>query len=191
MVQEAKRLSLHEHSVSHAEQAGGEHEQDDGQEHGADSTVSYSTSNLKDRIAAEMRGAMKSGDKVRLATLRLLTASVKNREVELRHELSDEEVVEVAIREAKRRTEAIEAYESAGREDLAAKEREEREVLAAYLPEQLSEQEVAALVEEAISSTGASGPGDIGKVMGFVMGRAKGKVDGKAVQAEVRDRLGG
>ena len=144
----------------------------------------------KERLAGELRASMKSGDKVRLATLRLLTASVKNREVELRHELSDEEFQEVAVREAKRRTEAIEAYESAGREDLASREREERDVLAPWLPEQLSEEEVDALVDEAIASTGASAPSDLGKVMGFVMGRAKGKVDGSAVQARVRARLG-
>jgi uncharacterized protein YqeY len=144
----------------------------------------------KARLADDLKASMKSGDKVRLATLRLLTASVKNREVELRHELSDEEFQEVAVREAKRRTEAIEAYESAGREDLASREREEREVLAPWLPEQLSEEEVDTLVDEAISSTGASAPSDLGKVMGFVMGRAKGKVDGSAVQARVRARLG-
>jgi uncharacterized protein len=144
----------------------------------------------KERLAGELRASMKSGDKVRLATLRLLTASVKNREVELRHELSDAEFQEVAVREAKRRTEAIEAYESAGREDLASREREEREILAPWLPEQLSEEEVDALVDEAISSTDASAPSDLGKVMGFVMGRAKGKVDGSAVQTRVRARLG-
>jgi uncharacterized protein YqeY len=144
----------------------------------------------KERLAGELKASMKSGDKVRLATFRLLTASVKNREVELRHELSDAELQEVAVREAKRRTEAIEAYESAGREDLASREREERDVLAPWLPEQLSEEEVDALVDEAISSTGASAPSDLGKVMGFVMGRAKGKVDGSAVQARVRARLG-
>ena len=146
-------------------------------------------SNLKERIATEMRDALRAGEKVRLATLRLLTASVKNREVELRHELSDDEVREVATKESKRRSEAIEAFENAGREELAAKEREEREVLKTYLPEQLSEDEIAALVDEAIASTGASAPGDMGKVMGFVMGRAKGKVDGSFVQTMVKKRL--
>ena len=146
-------------------------------------------SNLKERIATEMRDALRAGEKVRLATLRLLTASVKNREVELGHELSDDEVREVATKESKRRSEAIEAFENAGREELAAKEREEREVLKTYLPEQLSEDEIAALVDEAIASTGASAPGDMGKVMGFVMGRAKGKVDGSFVRTMVKKRL--
>jgi uncharacterized protein len=144
---------------------------------------------LKDRLASEMRAAMKERAAVRLSALRLLTAAVKNREVELRHTLSDEEFVEVANREVKRRREAIEAYEKVGREDRAAIEREEQQVLEAYLPAALSEEELAALVEEAFSATGAAGPGDLGKVMGYVMGKAKGRVDGKALQARVRQRL--
>lgn len=153
--------------------------------------MSAEPSKLKARVAAEMREALKAGEKVRLSTLRLLSASVKNREVELLHELSDEELQEVAVREVKRRNEAIEAYEKAGREDLAAKEREEREILKPYIPEQLSEEEVDALIDEAVAATGASTPQEMGKVMGFVMGRAKGKVDGAVVQAKVRARLGG
>ena len=144
---------------------------------------------LKDRLSTEMRQALKAGEKVRLGALRLLAASVKNREIELRHDLSDEEFVEVATREIKRRTEAIEAYERAGREDRAAVEREEMEALREYVPEGLSDDEVDALIGEAIASTNATGPGDMGKVMGFVMGRAKGRVDGRAVQERVRARL--
>jgi uncharacterized protein YqeY len=146
---------------------------------------------LKERLAVEMREAMKARQAVRLSALRLLTASVKNREVELRHPLSDEEFVEVAIREVKRRREAIEAYESAGREDRAEVEREEQQVLQAYLPAALSDDEVDAIIEEAVASTGASGPGDMGKVMGQVMARGRGRVDGKAVQERVRARLAG
>lgn len=137
----------------------------------------------------EMRAAMKERDAVRLGALRLLTAAVKNREVELRHPLSDEEFIEVATREVKRRREAIEAYEKAGREDRAATERQEQQVLESYLPAGLSEAELDALVEEAVGATGASSVGDLGKVMGYVMGKAKGRVDGKAVQARVRQRL--
>lgn len=146
---------------------------------------------LKRRLADEMKAALKAGEKTRLGALRLLAASVKNREVELRHELSDEELQEVAVREVKRRNEAIEAYESAGREDLAGKEREEREVLAAYAPQQLGAEDVEALIREAIEQTGASSPKEMGKVMGFVMGRAKGRVDGSAVQARVKELLEG
>lgn len=145
----------------------------------------------KDRLQREMREALKGGEKLRLGALRMLAASVKNREVELGHELSDEELVEVASREVKRRKEAAEAYDGAERPELAEKERKEQAVLEAYLPTQLSEDEVNALVDEAIASTAASGPGDLGKVMGFVMGRAKGRVDGGTVNRLVRSRLGG
>ncbi len=148
-------------------------------------------STLKQRLAAEIVEALKAGQKVRLSALRLLAASAKNQEVELRHELSDEELREVALREVKRRNEAIEAYEAAGREELAAREREEREALQPYVPVLMSDAEVDALVDEAIAATGAASAREMGKVMGFVMGRAKGKVDGSAVQAKVRARLGG
>jgi uncharacterized protein YqeY len=153
--------------------------------------VAETPDSLKERIAREMREALKGGEKVRLATLRLLSAGVKNREVELRRELSDDEVRQVATREVRRRTEAMEAYEKGGREDRAAREREERDILQAYLPAQLSDDEVAALIEEALAATGASAPNEMGKVMGFVMARAKGKVDGSKVQAQVRERLSG
>lgn len=146
---------------------------------------------LKERIAEEIKASMKSGAKTRLAALRFLSTQVTNREKDVRHELSDEEVQEVAVKEVKRRTEAIEAYDAAGRDDLASREREEREVLSAYAPERLSEAEVDALVEEAIATTGASTPQEMGKVMGFVMGRAKGRVDGGAVQEKVKARLSG
>ena len=145
---------------------------------------------MKERLADETKDALRSGQKLRLSTLRLLSAAVKNREVEVRHALDDDEFVEVAGQEAKRRRDAIEAYEKAGREDRAATEREELEVLQAYLPAALSDQEIDALVDRAIEETGASGPGDMGKVMGVVMAHAKGRADGRAVQARVRDRLG-
>ena len=145
---------------------------------------------LKERLAREMREALKGRQKLRLSALRLLAASIKNREVELGHPLSDSEVQDVARREVKRRREAIEAYEKANRPDRAAQEREEQSVLEAYLPEQLSPEEVAALVDEAMAATGASGAGDIGKVMGFVMSKAGGRVDGRLVQEQVRSRLG-
>jgi uncharacterized protein YqeY len=144
---------------------------------------------LKQRLAGEMTDALRAGQKVRLSALRLLAAAVKNREVELRRELSDDEFVEVVGRQVKQRRDSIEAYRGAGREDLADREREEEAILLAYLPEQLSETEVDALIDEALVATGATGPGDLGKVMGVVMARAKGRVDGKVVQAKVRARL--
>jgi uncharacterized protein len=147
------------------------------------------TSQLKERLSAEMREAMKAREKVRLGALRLLAAAVKNREVEVRHQLSDDEFVEVATREVKRRKEAVAAYDSAGRPDRASVEREEQEILESYLPEGLSEEEVMALIDEAVAATNASSSGDLGAVMGHVMARAKGRVDGKRVQQLVRDRL--
>jgi uncharacterized protein len=145
---------------------------------------------LKQRLSDEMREAMKGREKLRLGTLRLLLASVKNREVELRHDLDDEEFVEIANREAKRRREAIEAYEKAGREDRASTEREELAVIQTYLPAALSPEEIDALVEEAVAATSASAPGDMGKVMSAVMANVKGRADGRDVQARVRARLG-
>ncbi len=146
---------------------------------------------LKARVQREMHEALKAGEKVRLGALRMLSAAITNREKDVLHELSDDEVREVAVREVKRRNESIEAFEKGGRADLVEKETAEREVLNAYAPVPLSETEVDALIDEALAATGASGPQEMGKVMGFVMGKAKGKVDGAAVQARVRARLGG
>jgi uncharacterized protein len=144
-----------------------------------------------DRISEDLRAAMKAGEKTRLAALRMLATSIRNREVEVGHQLSEDEFLEVVAREVKRRKEAAEAYNAAGRTELAEREGEEEEALESYLPEALSEGEVDALVEEAVAATGASGPGDMGKVMGHVMGKARGRVDGAVVSARVRERLGG
>jgi uncharacterized protein YqeY len=149
-----------------------------------------SGSGLKDEIQTEMHQALKAGDKVRLGALRMLVAGIKNREIELRHELSDDEVREVAGKEVKKRAESIEAFDNAGRTELADKERAEREVLIVYAPAQLSEDAVDGLVDEAIASTGATSAKEMGKVMGFVMSKAKGQVDGSVVQEKVRARLG-
>ena len=148
-------------------------------------------STLKQRVHDAMTQAMKSGDKVKLGALRMLSAAVVNREKEVLHELSDDEVRELAAREVKRRTESIEAFEQGGRPDLVAKETAERDVLTAYAPEQLTESEIDALIDEAIATSGASSPKEMGTVMGLVMGKAKGKVDGAVVGSKVRARLGG
>lgn len=147
-------------------------------------------SEIKDGIASGIKEALKSGDKTRLSTLRLLSAAIKNREVEVLHELSDDEVRDVAVKEAKRRKESIEAYEKGNRPELVAKEKAELEILQPFLPEQLSDAEVDALIEEAIAATGASSAKEMGKVMGQVMSKAKGKVDGTIVQEKVKSRLG-
>lgn len=146
---------------------------------------------LKDRIHEDLTQALRAGDKVRLGALRLLSAAITNREKELRHELSDDEVREVAGKEAKKRTESIEAFDAGDRPELAARERAERDVLTPFVPAQLADADVDAIIDEALASTGASSPQDIGKVMGVVMGRAKGRVDGAAVQRKIRTRLEG
>jgi uncharacterized protein len=145
---------------------------------------------VADRLTAQIKEALKAGDRVRLATLRLLAAAVKNREVELGHELTEDELAEVAGREVKRRKEAAEAFDGGGRPELAEKERAEQAILETYLPEQLSGQDLERVIDQAIAATGAAGPCDVGKVMGHVMAAHKGRVDGGAVNRMVRERLG-
>jgi uncharacterized protein len=148
---------------------------------------------LKAEIRRAMTDAMKAGDRVRTGALRMFLATIKNKEGEgaRARELSDEEIREVAGKEVKKRTESIEAFDAAGRTELADRERAEREVIAPYAPEQLSDGAVDALVDEALAATGATSPNELGKVMGFVMARAKGRVDGGIVQQKVRAKLGG
>jgi uncharacterized protein len=150
---------------------------------------------LKTQITDEMKAAMKSGDKVRLGALRMFLAAIKTKEVEgaTARELSDEEIRQVAAKEVKKRSESIEAFDNAGRDELAAKERAEREVLEPYAPPQVEEAAIDALVDEAIAATGATSVKEMGIVMGAVMAKAKalGQVDGTVVQAKVRAKLGG
>jgi uncharacterized protein YqeY len=145
---------------------------------------------LKEHLRGEITDALRAGDKVRLSALRMLSAAVTNREKELRHELSDDELRDVAAKEVKKRAESIAAFDGAGRTELADKERTERTAIEPYAPVPLDEAQVDALIDEAIAATGASGPQDLGKVMGLVMGRAKGRVDGSVAQRKVRERLG-
>jgi uncharacterized protein len=144
---------------------------------------------LKDEIHRQMTEAMKSGDKVRVDTLRMFSSAIRYKEDELGHELSDEEIADVAAKEVKKRTESMEAFSAAGRDELVAKERAERDVIAPWAPAQLDDAAVDALIEEAFAATGATSMKEMGKVMGFVMGRAKGQVDGTLVQQKVRVRL--
>jgi uncharacterized protein YqeY len=146
---------------------------------------------LKAQIRSEMTAAMKAGDKIRVGALRMFLSSITNLEKELRlKELPDDQVREVAGKEVKKRSESIEAFDAAGRTELADKERAERDVLAVYAPAQLSDDAVSGLVDEAMAATGASSLKELGKVMGFVMAKAKGQVDGAVVQRMVRERLG-
>jgi len=145
---------------------------------------------LKEQVHEQMTAALRAGDKLRLGALRMLAAAITNREKEILHELSDDEVREVAGKEVKKRSESIEAFGSAGRTELAEKERAEREILRPFAPEQLSDSEVDALIDEAIASTESSSMKEMGAVMGAVMASARGKVDGSLVQRKVRERLG-
>lgn len=148
---------------------------------------------LTDQLQADMTAAMKARDAETVATLRMVIAAVKNAKVSAGHsgDVTDEETLELLTREAKKRNEAAEAYDAAGRDELAAKERRELEIIRRYLPEQLDEDTVRSLVDEAIADTGASGPSDLGKVMSAVMPKVKGRADGKVVNRVVRERLPG
>jgi uncharacterized protein len=148
---------------------------------------------LKDRLRADLTSAMKARDEVRTRTLRMALTSVSNEEVagNSARDLSDDEVLKLLAREAKRRREAAEAFAKAGREDQAAAERAEDDVLAEYLPKQLDDAEVAAIVAEVISETGASGMSAMGQVMKAVTPRVAGRAEGGRVAAEVRRALSG
>jgi uncharacterized protein YqeY len=148
---------------------------------------------LKQRLRTDLTTAIRDRDKVRSGTIRMVLSAITEAEVagKTAVELSDAQVLDVVVREAKKRREAEEAFTAAGRSDLAAKEHTEAKVLADYLPEQLSAPQIEALVAEAIASTGAASLGmrGIGKVMGVVSPQTKGKADGAAVAAEVKRQL--
>jgi uncharacterized protein YqeY len=143
---------------------------------------------LADRVRADMTAAMKAQEKERLSTLRMLQSSLKNEQINLGHELSDEEAMTVIRKAMKQREDSIEQYTNAGRTELAGKERSEMELLKTYLPPELSEEEVEAGVREIIASTGAQSKKDFGKVMKEATARFKGRVDGKKIQ-EIVQRL--
>lgn len=147
---------------------------------------------LKNRLRADLTSAMKTRDELRTATLRMVLAAVSAEEVSGKEarELSDDEVLAVLRREAKKRREAAEAFAGAGRAQQAEREDAEGGVLAAYLPAQLDDADLAALVADAVTRTGASGMSDMGKVMGAAQGAVAGRADGARVAAEVRRQLG-
>lgn len=149
---------------------------------------------LKDRLRADLTTAMKARDELRSSTLRMVLTAITNAEVagKVARELTDEDVLAVLTSEAKKRREAAVAFDEGDRPEMAAKERAEGEVIADYLPEQLSEAEVVEIVTRAVESTGAAGEGmkAMGKVMGVVQPQVKGRADGAVVAAEVRRQLG-
>ena len=147
---------------------------------------------LKDRRRADLTEAIRSRDELRSATIRLALTAITNEEVagKTARELSDAEVVTVLTREAKKRREAAEAYDDAGRAARAERERAEGEVLATYLPAQLTDDELAALVRDAVAETGAEGPRGMGQVMKVLGPRTAGRAEGGRVAAAVRSALG-
>ncbi len=148
---------------------------------------------LKDQLRIDLTAAMKARDETRTRAIRMALTSISNAEVSgaAAHDLTDDELTKILTREAKRRREAAAAFAGAGRDDQAAAELAEEEVLAAYLPAQLTDDELAALVEAAIAETGASGPAGIGQVMKVVTPRVAGRAEGSRVAAMVKSRLTG
>jgi uncharacterized protein YqeY len=148
---------------------------------------------LKERLRTDLNAAIRARDQVRLRALRMTLTSITNEEVsgDTARELSDDEVVKILTREAKKRREAAEAFESAGRAEQAAAERAEGDVLASYLPAQLTDDELTAIVSAAVAETGATGMPGMGKVMKTVTPRVAARADGARVAAEVRRQLTG
>ena len=146
---------------------------------------------LKDQLRADLTAAMKARDGTRTRTLRMALTSISNEEVSgtAAHDLTDDQVLKILGREAKRRREAAAAFADAGRADQAAAERAEEEVLAGYLPAQLDDAELAAMVAAAITETGASGPSGIGQVMKVITAKVAGRAEGSRVAAMVRSQL--
>jgi len=146
---------------------------------------------LKDQLRSDLTNAMKARDETRTRTLRMALTSISNEEVagSAARNLTDDEVIKILTREAKRRREAAAAFADAGRDDQAAAERAEEQVLAGYLPAQLDDDELAAMVATAIAETGAAGPAGIGQVMKVVTPRVAGRADGSRVAALVRSQL--
>ena len=147
---------------------------------------------LIEQVDKDYIAAYKAKDQLRVSVLRMLKTSVKNRLVDLRRPggtLSDEEMLDVIIKEGKQRRDSITEYEKAGRADLAGREAAELAILEAYLPRALTPEELAQVIEDAVAATGAASPREMGKVMSAIMARHKGQVDGKTLSAAVRQRL--
>jgi uncharacterized protein len=146
---------------------------------------------LLERLNEDMIKAAKARDSERLGVIRFVRSQTKNRQIELKRDLKDDDVVEVLSRIAKQHRESIEQFEGGGRSELVERERGQLAVIEEYLPEQLGEQELMEILSEVIGETGASGPRDIGAVMQAVMPRVKGRADGKKVKSLVQSRLAG
>ena len=144
---------------------------------------------ISNTINKQIAEAMKAKDEIRLSTLKLLLSALHNAKIDKRGDLTEEEELEIVRREAKKRKDAIEAYKKVGATDRAEKEGKELVILQEFLPKELSDEEVSKLVDEAISTTGASSIQDMGKVIGIVVAKAKGRADGKKVAEMAKKKL--
>ena len=145
---------------------------------------------LQDRVQSDIAVAMRGGDGLRRDVLRMVASAAYNVEKKQVKPLTDDEFLSVLSREVKTRRESVDAFRAGGREDLASKEEAEIAILGEFLPEQLSDDDLAALVAEAVTATGAASPRDLGKVMGWLSPRTRGRADGRRVSALVAERLG-
>lgn len=146
---------------------------------------------IRERIEADLKAAMKAGEKLKVSTLRMVNAALKNERIDRGRDLEEDEVIGVVAKAQKQRREAEEQYREGGRDELAEKEASEAEILQAYLPDPLPEEELDELIEGAIAETGATGMKDMGAVMGRVMAEARGRVEGAEVSRRVKARLKG
>ena len=144
---------------------------------------------LAERLNEDLKLAMKSQDKFKLSVLRMVRAAIKNQEIERKRALDDSEVIDVLSREIKQRMDSLQDFEKAGRTDLAEQATAEIEIISAYLPKPLTDEEVTALVQQTIQETGASSKADMGKVMAALMPKVKGRADGKLVNRIVSQHL--
>jgi uncharacterized protein len=145
--------------------------------------------NLAERLNEDMKQAMKDGNKFRLQTIRMVRASIKNQEIELRRPLDDNDTLNILSRELKQRRDSLQDFERGGRDDLVSNVKAEIEIITEYLPQQLTEEEVKAIVLQTMQETGASSKADLGKLMGALMPKVKGLADGKLVNAIVQQSL--
>jgi len=144
---------------------------------------------LEERLVDEMKQAMRSNDKLRLSTIRMIRSALKNKEIELRKKLDDEEVIKVIQGMVRKGEESLEAFQLGGRTDLVEKERKEIEILKSFLPQALSQEEIFKIIDQSIEETQASSLKDLGNVMKSVMPKLQGKADGKLVNQWVREKL--
>ena len=144
---------------------------------------------LLDRLTEELKEALRAGNHTKLSVIRLLKSSIKNREIEKMAPLTDEEVIGIIMTALKQRRESIEQFQKGGREDLVQKEKSELEVLQTFLPQQLSEEELAGEIQAVIREVGASSPKDMGKVMKILMIRLKGRAEGAKVSSLVKELM--